>query len=77
MSSLLEEQLAKNKNSKYFIFGDKADLKLPPWQLVLDPNSRLKHGITGQRGYAGAEFYSKRCGSCRKTAPSPERSPAF
>jgi hypothetical protein len=31
MKELLDEQLAKNKNAKYFVFSDKAGLKVPSW----------------------------------------------
>jgi hypothetical protein len=37
MKELLDEQLAKNKNAKYFVFSDKADLKIPAWRHKLDP----------------------------------------
>ncbi len=57
MKSLLDEQLAKNKNSKHFVFSDKTDLKLPPWRHALDPNFVKRMVYLDSEVVPGADFY--------------------
>jgi hypothetical protein len=57
MKELLDEQLAKNKNAKYFVFGDKADLKLPAWRHTLDPRWAKRMVYLDSEVVPGADFY--------------------
>ena len=57
MKEILDEQLAKNKNAKYFIFGDKPDPKTPLHDLALDPQMVRKMVRLGRDVVPEAEFY--------------------
>jgi len=57
MKEILDEQLAKNKNAKYFIFGDKPSPKPPLHEIALDPERVRKMVRLGSDVVPEAEFY--------------------
>ena len=57
MKEILDEQLSKNKNAKYFIFGDKPAQQPPLHDLALDPQRVLKMVRLGSDVVPEAEFY--------------------
>jgi len=57
MKDLLEEQLAKNQNSKYFVFSDKTNLKMAAWQKKQDPQWVKRMVYLDSEVVPGAEFY--------------------
>jgi len=57
MKELLDEQLAKNKNAKYFVFGDKQNLSLPVWRKPLNPEIVRRMVYLDDEVVPEAEFY--------------------
>jgi hypothetical protein len=57
MKELLDQQLAVNKNGKYFVFADKTNLELPDWRRKLDPTWVKRMMYLDSEVVPGAELY--------------------